>query len=64
MPAAGVVEAVDVAEERDFDLAPGLPVATPDQFGFQGFEEAFDCRIIVTIALSAGNPPIFNGVHL
>ena len=39
---ARVVEAVYVFEEGDFDLATGLPVAAPDQFGLQRFEEAFD----------------------
>ncbi len=42
MFAAGVVEAVDVFEEGDFDLTAGLPVATPDQFGLERLEEAFD----------------------
>ena len=45
---ARVVEAVDVFEEGDFDLAAGLPVAAPDQFGLQRLEEAFDCGIVVT----------------
>lgn len=39
---AWVIEAVDVFEEGDFDLATGLPVAAPDEFGLQRFEEAFD----------------------
>lgn len=47
---ARVVEAVDVFEEGDFDLAAGLPVAAPDQFGLQRLEEAFDCGIVVTVA--------------
>ena len=42
MFASRVVEAVDVFEEGDFDLAAGLPVAAPDQFGLQRLEEAFD----------------------
>ena len=42
MFSARVVEAVDVFEEGDLDFAAGLSVAVPDQFGFQGFEEAFD----------------------
>ena len=47
---ARVVEAVDVFEEGDFDLAAGLPVAAPDQFGLQRLEEAFDGRIVVAVA--------------
>jgi len=39
---ARVVEAVDVFEECDLDVAPGVPILAPDQFGLQGFEEAFD----------------------
>jgi hypothetical protein len=31
--ASRVVEAVDVFEEGDLDLATGLPVAAPDEFG-------------------------------
>ena len=50
---ARIVEAVDIFEEGDFDLATGLPVAAPDQFGLQRFEEAFDGRIVVAIALAA-----------
>lgn len=51
MVAAWIVEAVDVFEEGGFDLSAGLPVAAPDQFGLQRLEEAFDGRIVVTIAL-------------
>jgi hypothetical protein len=40
--ATRVIEAVDVFEEGDLDLAIGLPVATPDQFELQRFEKAFD----------------------
>ena len=50
MFASRVVEAVDVFEEGDFDLATGLPVATPDEFGLQRLEEAFDGGIVVTVA--------------
>ena len=52
MFAARVVEAVDVFEEGYFDLTAGLPVATPDQFGFERLEEAFDSGIVVAIALA------------
>ena len=50
---ARIVEAVDVFEEGDLDLATGLPVAAPDEFSLQGFEEAFDGGIVVAIAFSA-----------
>ena len=53
MFSARVVEAVDVFEEGDLDFAAGLLVAAPDQFCLQGFEEAFDGRIVVAIALAA-----------
>lgn len=39
MSAAGVVEAVDLFEEGEFDLTTGLPVLAPDQFGLQRLEE-------------------------
>ena len=41
MPAAGIVEAVDVLEEGNFDLSASEPVSAPDQFGLEGFEEAY-----------------------
>ena len=50
---AWVIEAVDVFEEGDLDFATGLPVATPDQFGLQRFEEAFDGGIVKASALAA-----------
>ena len=34
---ARIVEAVDVFEEGDLDLATGLPVAAPDEFSLQGY---------------------------
>ena len=42
MFAARILDAVDVFEEGDFDLTASLPVATPDQFGLERLEEAFD----------------------
>jgi hypothetical protein len=53
VPAAGIVEAVDVLEEGNFDLSAGEPVSAPDQFGLEGFEEAFDGRVVITISLAA-----------
>ncbi len=44
---------IDVFEEGDFDLAAGLPVAAPDQFGLQRLEEAFDGRIVMAIVFPA-----------
>ena len=53
MFSARVVEAVDVFEEGDFDLAAGLPGAAPDEFRLQRLEEAFDGGVVVAIALTA-----------
>ena len=50
MLASRVVEVVDVFEEGDLDLATGLPVAAPDEFGLQRLEEAFDGGIVITVA--------------
>ena len=51
MFAARVVEAIDVFEEGDLDVASGVPFAPPDQFGLQGLEEALDGRVIIAVAL-------------
>ena len=53
MFAAGVVEAVDVFEEGDFNVAADLPIAAPDQFRLKRLEEAFHCGIVITISLPA-----------
>lgn len=53
MFAARVIEAVDVFEDGDADLAAGLPLPAPAQFGLQRLEEAFDGGIVVTIAFPA-----------
>ncbi len=53
MFSAWVVEAVDILEESNFDPSAGVPVATPDQFGLERFEEAFDGRIVVAVAFPA-----------
>ena len=39
--------------ERDFDLSSRLPVAAPDHFGLEGFEETFDGCVIVAVSFSA-----------
>jgi hypothetical protein len=52
MPAARVIEAVDVLEDGGFGLASGLPRAAPDQFGLDRLEEGLDGSVIVAIALA------------
>ena len=52
MPAAWVVEAVDVLEDGRLRLSACLPGFPPDQFGLDCLEEGLE-----------GNPPIFNGVQ-
>ena len=52
-----IIKAVDVFEEGDLDVAPGVPVAAPDAFSLQGLEEAFDGGVIITIALAAHRDP-------
>ena len=53
MSAAWVAKAVDVLKEGDFDVAAGLPVCAPNQFGLYGFEEALDRQVL----LQAGVDP-------
>lgn len=52
MPASGIVECVDIFEQVDFDLSAGLPDMPPDEFGFQGLEEALYDGIIEAISLA------------
>ena len=42
MPAARVIEAVDVLKDGGFGLAVGFQCPAPDQFGLDGFEERLD----------------------
>ena len=63
MFAARVLEAVDVFEDGDLDLAAGLSVPAPDQFGLQRLEEAFDGGIVVTIAFPAHPLPGSGCLH-
>ena len=42
MPAARIIEAVDVLKDAGFGLAAGFPGPAPDQFGLDGFEERLD----------------------
>ena len=53
MPAATVVEAVDVLEQGSRDLVACRPGVTPDQFCFESFEESFNGGIVVTVTLAA-----------
>lgn len=45
MPAAWIVEPVDVLEQRSFGLLSGFPSVAPDEFGFDGFEKGFDSGV-------------------
>ncbi len=47
-----VVEAVDISTDRGGRLGPGLEDGAPDEFGFQGLEEALDHGIIVAVSLA------------
>jgi hypothetical protein len=42
MPAARVIEAVDVLKDAGFGLATGFPCPAPDQLGLDGLEERLD----------------------
>ena len=42
MPAARVIEAIDVLKDGGFGLATGLPIPAPDQFCLDGLEERLD----------------------
>jgi hypothetical protein len=42
MPAARVIEAIDVLKDGGFGLATGLPIPAPDQFGLEGLEKRLD----------------------
>jgi hypothetical protein len=42
MPAARVIEAIDVLKDGGFGLAAGFPCSAPDQFGLEGLEERLD----------------------
>lgn len=53
MSSARVVESVDILKERGLCFSPGCPCVPPDQFGFQGFEEGLNGRIIIAITFPA-----------
>jgi hypothetical protein len=52
MPAAPVIEAVDLPEDGGFGLATGFPNPTPVQFSFDGLEERLDSGVVMAIALA------------
>ena len=52
MASARIIETVDVLIECGFQLRSGLPVLSPDQLCFDGFEEYLDNGIIVAISLA------------
>lgn len=47
MPAAQIIEAVDVLKDRGFGLAAGFPCPAPDQVGLDVFEERLDNGIAI-----------------
>ena len=53
MPAARVIEAVDVLEDASFGLATGFPIPAPDQLGLDGLEERLDSGVVIANALAA-----------
>lgn len=48
-----LVEPIDVSGDGVFGLLTGLPRDRPDQFGFDGFEEGLDHRVVVAVPLDA-----------
>jgi hypothetical protein len=46
----GVVEAIDVTADRLLGFGSRLEDGAPDQFGFQGLQEALDVGIIKAIS--------------
>lgn len=57
MAPAGIVEPVDVLEDRSFRLPSCRPFLPPDHFGLQRFEECLDGRVVIAIALAAHRWP-------
>jgi hypothetical protein len=53
VPAARIVKAVDVFEDRYLSFPAGFPVIAPDQFRLDGFEERRNCGVVITITFSA-----------
>ena len=57
MPAADIIEAIDVLKEGLGDLVARRPTVPPDQLCFYGFEEGLDGRVVVTVTLAAHSLP-------
>ena len=53
MSSAGVVEPVDVLEDRRLGLTSSMPFLAPDHLGFQAFEERLNRRIVVAVSFAA-----------
>ena len=53
MPAARVIEAVDVLKDAGFGLATGFPRPAPEQLGLDGLEERLDNGVVIANALAA-----------
>ncbi len=53
MPAAQVIEAVDVLKDAGFGLVTGFPIPAPDKLGLDGLEERLDSGVVMAIALAA-----------
>jgi hypothetical protein len=60
----GVVEPVDVLEDRRLGFPPCLPVLTPDHLGLQQFEERLDRCVVVAVAFAAHRWPQALGQQL
>ena len=53
MPTAWVVETIDILKERPLGFSACCPSMPPNQFCLQGFEEGFNCRVIIAVSFSA-----------
>jgi len=58
VPAAWVIKAIDILEDRAFSLTACVPTVAPDQLSLDGFEERLDHRII---PLLLQNPKVLVG---
>ena len=53
MPAAWVIESVDILKDGTFCLTACVLFVAPDLLSLDGFEERLDHRIIITITFAA-----------
>jgi hypothetical protein len=53
MPAARVIETVDLLKDGGLGLATGFPNPAPVQFGFDVLEKRRDSVVVMAIALAA-----------